>query len=318
MLLPPDVQQFQSMYPRLNPNPTNSKNLEFYTGKGKALPGSLKIDELLDRLENDWAEVESNHGFIQWLFPIPEHGMNWQSQPLEPHEAQAISSDPLAMERLMRSYEMMLAFYGIRMIDRNRGILGRADNFKARFAHLLSHSHNLLRITRILKSLTILSPPPSSPNSTHTMPSLLHHPSSLILFLLAQHNDLRLNLLPGTTAGGSLERFWSGCLRVHEEREWVGDLIEGRKKRVGKEGKLVGRVQWGEEEYYEWVKARFGGAEEEEEELDIVEEVLSGKEEETPSDGGCYGGDDAGGGKERDGGEEVASQFRSRAKTRFT
>lgn len=72
-------------------------------------------------------------------------------------------------------------------------------------------------------------------------------------------------------------------MRVHEEREWVGDLIEGRKKRVGKEGKLVGRVQWGEEEYYEWVKARFGGAEEEEEELDIVEEVLSGKEEETPS-----------------------------------
>ena len=48
------------MYPRFKPNPNNSKNLDFYTGKGKALPGSLKIDELLDRLENDWNEVESN------------------------------------------------------------------------------------------------------------------------------------------------------------------------------------------------------------------------------------------------------------------
>lgn len=78
-------------------------------------------------------------------------------------------------------------------------------------------------------------------------------------------------------------------MRVEEEREWVGDLIEGRKKRV-KEGVYVGKVEWGEREYYEWVRGRFGGAEEEEEvaevceeeekEVEVVEEVLSGKEDE--------------------------------------
>ena len=32
--------------------------------------------------------LEDHHGFIQWLFPIREHGMNFQSQELQLHEAQ--------------------------------------------------------------------------------------------------------------------------------------------------------------------------------------------------------------------------------------
>ena len=41
-------------------------------------------------------------------------------------------------------------------------------------------------------------------------------------------------------------------MRVEEEREWVEDLIEGRKKTVAG-GLFAAKVEWGEKEYYEWV-----------------------------------------------------------------
>lgn len=56
----PDIDHFLRSYPRFKPDPTKTANLEFYKGKGRASPDDATIDELLDRLENDWDEVESN------------------------------------------------------------------------------------------------------------------------------------------------------------------------------------------------------------------------------------------------------------------
>ena len=30
--------------------------------------------------------LERHHGYIQWLFPIRERGLNWDAQELQPHE----------------------------------------------------------------------------------------------------------------------------------------------------------------------------------------------------------------------------------------
>jgi len=59
------------------------------------------------------------------------------------------------------SYRIMLAFYGLRLVDPATGELAVADavpaphqaSFVQRFANLERNSHNFLRITRILKSL---------------------------------------------------------------------------------------------------------------------------------------------------------------------
>jgi hypothetical protein len=190
-------------------------------------------------------------GFIQWLFPIPEHGVNYLAQPLEPHEADAISSSPSCMSRFLRSYDLMLAFYGIRLVDRNISLLERTDDAQKRFDHLLSHPHNLLRITRIIKSLACLSPSPDQEGAIVTA----HHPASLVLFWLSQHNEGRIDLGEGTMAGGSLERFWGGALRDQGERRMVAELVSQRK---GARNEKAGEGLWGEKEYREWVKGRFG------------------------------------------------------------
>jgi hypothetical protein len=57
---PSDVREFLAGYPSFRPNPSNNKNLEFYSGQGKAQPDGLKVDELLDRLEGNFGEVERN------------------------------------------------------------------------------------------------------------------------------------------------------------------------------------------------------------------------------------------------------------------
>lgn len=35
--------------------------------------------------------------------PIREQGVNWEAQPLQPHEIEAIKADPEAMERRMEA-----------------------------------------------------------------------------------------------------------------------------------------------------------------------------------------------------------------------
>jgi hypothetical protein len=53
----------------------------------------------------------------QWLFPIREHGLNSMAQPLQKHEAEAITNDPQMKARAIKSYQLMLDFYGMKMID---------------------------------------------------------------------------------------------------------------------------------------------------------------------------------------------------------
>ena len=57
------------------------------------------------------------------------------------------------MERVKRSYALMLDFYGAKVVDWQTGELERSSNYRACFNNLNARSHNYLRITRILKWL---------------------------------------------------------------------------------------------------------------------------------------------------------------------
>ena len=52
--------------------------------------------------------------------------MNYQSQPLQRHEIEAMKSDPAVVKRVMQSYSMMLDFYGMELLSEESGLVGRS------------------------------------------------------------------------------------------------------------------------------------------------------------------------------------------------
>lgn len=67
--------------------------------------------------------------------------MNWDAKPLQPHERDAMRADPAVTARVIKSYELMLDFYGMELLDRETGLLNRSlppKNYAARYTNLRS------------------------------------------------------------------------------------------------------------------------------------------------------------------------------------
>jgi len=112
------------------------------------------VDNIHKKWWGNYSLLEAHHGYIQWLFPIREDGLNSYADQLQLHEAKAIAADPIMQGRVIKSYELMLDFYGMRLADRQTGAIERnPENWKSRYQHLNRSFHNYLRITRILKCL---------------------------------------------------------------------------------------------------------------------------------------------------------------------
>ena len=135
--------------------PTN-QNFLFFTNQLKSKPDGDFIENIHRKWAGDYYKLESHHGFIQWLFPLPEPGMNSEAQTLTMEEIKDIRSNEKALDRLLRSYELMLDFYGMKLVNRATGEISKAPNWRGRFMHLNQSSHNYLRITRILKCFGLL------------------------------------------------------------------------------------------------------------------------------------------------------------------
>jgi len=81
-------------------------------------------------------------------FPIREVGVNLESQPLQPHEIQSMKANAGIMTRVIRSYELMLDFYGMRLLSSATGLLDRVvppRDFEARYRNLVSECNLMLR-----------------------------------------------------------------------------------------------------------------------------------------------------------------------------
>jgi hypothetical protein len=52
------------------------------------------------------------------LFPIREHGMNYESQPLQPGEINQMQGDASVKPRLVQSYRLMLDFVRLWLLKR--------------------------------------------------------------------------------------------------------------------------------------------------------------------------------------------------------
>lgn len=128
-------------------------NLSFYKNEIAFVPHGVFIETLLSSWADKYETLEENHSYIQWLFPLREHGMNWRARPLTCQEIQAFRKSKEVMDRFIRAYKLMLGFYGINLVNEETGELERAENWRERFENLNRFSHNNLRITRILKCL---------------------------------------------------------------------------------------------------------------------------------------------------------------------
>ncbi|XP_035518448.1 opioid growth factor receptor-like [Morone saxatilis] len=153
-----DMQNYRHDYPSQNmqygwkmQRSDDKPNLNFYLGEKPSEPDGIYIDAFHNEWSKDYASLEYVHTYIQWLFPLQEPGVNYEATPLTKEEIKGFLQSPTAQENLLKSYKLMLGFYGIELCNEVTGEVRRAPNWKERYNNLNNHTHNSLRITRILK-----------------------------------------------------------------------------------------------------------------------------------------------------------------------
>jgi len=207
--IPRDVQEFLDDYPDLRDDRSQSYNLKFYSNDLKCRPDRKLISEIHDEWFGDYSLLEAKHGYIQWLFPIREYGLNYAAQPLQKHEIKAMTEDETIMGRILTSYKLMLDFYGMRLENEATGLISRSENHTTQYRNLCRSPHNNLRISRILKFLSELG-------REHLNYGFLLH----VLNEQSEHGQLNTSMIRG-----SMDRWWANCIRGHQERDWINERI---------------------------------------------------------------------------------------------
>jgi len=203
-----DTQRYLDGYPGEPDDKSQCKNIDFYSNKRPSKPDGDTIENIHKKWFGNYGLLESHHGYVQWLFPIREDGLNHSAQRLQLHEAKAIASDSELQGRVITSYELMLDFYGMKLVSRTEGTITRAENWKVRYAHLNRSFHNYLRITRIIKCLGEIG--------------LEHFKIHFVKHVLQEiyENKELLN------CHESCIKYWAAVLRKEEDRNVVEELID--------------------------------------------------------------------------------------------
>lgn len=129
----------------------NDTLLRFYAGKG--------TDDRGRTIADIWAyshdALESVHDYIQWLFPLADASAFNPGAPLLDDETIGrFRRDVTLRGNLERSLRVMLDFYGLAIAGQE---ILRVPSFGERSRNWLTPgNHNFLRLTRILKSLSML------------------------------------------------------------------------------------------------------------------------------------------------------------------
>jgi hypothetical protein len=115
---------------------------------------------LAEILDWDDGRLERVHDYIQWLFPLPERSaFNAAAPVLTDADIEAFRNQPDLRAALYQALRRLLAFYGfeIREAAEGESIVIRAHGYLERSQNWLTPgNHNFLRISRILRALTLL------------------------------------------------------------------------------------------------------------------------------------------------------------------
>jgi len=96
------------------------------------------------------SDYERDHHFIQWIFPSDEpSSININAPVVDDSAKKAFRRNPILRMRLQKSYRQFLNFIGVSdsLIVTDEGLF---------YLRVRRRNHNLQRITRVLRSLTIL------------------------------------------------------------------------------------------------------------------------------------------------------------------
>jgi hypothetical protein len=122
----------------------------FYLGDAPDHLGRMLEDIL--RWNDD--RLEAGHDYIHVLFPLREPSAHIPSAPvLDDATLAEFRKNPTIQENLLRSFRVMLRFYGFELDTQKREVVKAVDFPGKAVNWLFVDDHNHLRITRILKCL---------------------------------------------------------------------------------------------------------------------------------------------------------------------
>lgn len=134
----------------------------FYSGQGT----DHRARHLADILALDDRQLEADHDFIQWLFPLRKRSPVNPAAPLVTRQTQTeFEESPVLREILCLACGRMMSFYGFQCdrYDDAPPVIIPGPVFRERIESWLTPgNHNHLRITRILRCLTLLGREPCS------------------------------------------------------------------------------------------------------------------------------------------------------------
>jgi Opioid growth factor receptor (OGFr) conserved region len=133
--------------------------INFYSGKSSDDAGRM----IEDIWRFSFSELEETHDYIQWLFPLrTRSAFNPDAPTLKSETITVFHADSNLRDRVRRSLEVMLTFYGLELDQSNpaQPVIQKSKSFPARSVSWLQpYDHNHLRLTRILTSLRLLGLP---------------------------------------------------------------------------------------------------------------------------------------------------------------
>ena len=167
-----------------------SSIVDFYRGDAPDFLGRT-LDEILSW---DDERLEDVHSYIQVLFPLGEYSFfNIRAPLIDEGTISAFQADPRLRANLARSFERMLAFYGMGYDPKSGKVELAVDFVEKALNWLKPYNHNYRRITRILRSLTLLGLAPEA--------------QALYACLSGFHQSRRFPILESTF------RYWTAAVR---------------------------------------------------------------------------------------------------------
>ena len=159
-------------------------------------------NDLARRKSADNHFMETDHGFIQWLFPLETEGVNPCAPILQKKDYEILRQIDHCKSKIIEHFLLFTEFMGLKY-DQNKGIFQKVS--AEQWNSWIEHPHNNLRISRILSSMKNFG---------------LEKPARDFLeFLKMESNELEDRIISGQTfrqfadvTRSSCKNYWTKCL----------------------------------------------------------------------------------------------------------
>lgn len=130
--------------------------LDFYSSRGTDHRGRSMHGILHDFTDG---QLETEHDYIQWLFPHQISSMHMEYAPiLTDEDIEAFKRTPSLQLRMIEALDLMLGFYGLARVNDHLSItVVRTTRFADRKEIWFTpDNHNFLRLTRMINSMALV------------------------------------------------------------------------------------------------------------------------------------------------------------------